>query len=79
MCQPDRHECNQYQMVRLYYAGAFGVLRVISVATDGLNTDFLRLEVKKPDGTQALVIAHASQCAFMFSITPRGDEREPVI
>ncbi|KAB2654268.1 MAG: hypothetical protein DVB32_09935 [Verrucomicrobia bacterium] len=65
--------------VGIHCAGAFGVLAVANVTAEEPDPDFICIYVKKEDGTQMRVVAHISQCAFMFSVIPKDGGKQPVI
>jgi len=70
-----RHSRKADEFIRIYYGGAFGMLRVIRISAEG--TDFLRIGVTAEDGSVHFIVAPVSQCSFMLSfVKPTADEPE---
>lgn len=67
------HRKKAGDVVRIFYGGVFGVMRVVRISPAG--DDFLSIATRSADGTQHEVVAPVSQCAFMFSVvTPAAGE-----
>jgi len=70
-----QHSRKPDELIRIYYGGAFGILRVIRISPE--RTDFLRIGVRAEDGTIHSIVAPVSQCSFMLSfVTPTAAEPE---
>jgi len=70
------HRKKAGEVVRIFYGGVFGILRVTRISPAG--DEFLSIATKADDGSAREIVAPVSQCAFMFSIvTPAaGDPPE---
>ena len=70
------HRKKTGEVVRIFFGGVFGVMRVVRISPAG--DDFLSIACRREDGSQHEIVAPVSQCAFMFSIlTPAaGDPPE---
>jgi hypothetical protein len=54
------------EVIRIFYAGSFGVLCAARVLPEG--GDFLRIEVRNDGNATHWIVAPVSQCSFMFSV-----------
>ena len=70
------HRKKAGEVVRIFYGGVFGIMRVTRISPAG--DEFLSIVTKREDGVQQEIVAPVAQCAFMFSIvTPAaGDPPE---
>ena len=70
------HRKKVEEVVRIFYGGVFGVMRVVRVSPAG--DEFLSISVRGDDGAVHEIVAPVAQCAFMFSVvTPDvGDPPE---
>ena len=70
------HRKKVEEVVRIFYGGVFGVMRVVRVSPAG--DEFLSISVRGDNGALNEIVAPVAQCAFMFSVvTPAvGDPSE---
>ena len=67
------HRKKAEEVVRIFYGGVFGVMRVVRISPAG--DQFLSISVKGDDGVPHEIVAPVAQCAFMFSVvTPAAGD-----
>ena len=73
------HHKNPREIVRIFYSGAFGMLRSVRISPEG--ADFVAVTVKDDAGAEHVIVASVSQCSFMFSVVvpTAGEPEEKVI
>lgn len=73
------HHKKPLEAVRIFYSGAFGMLRAVRISPEG--ADFIAITVREDTGTEHVIVAPVSQSSFMFSIVvpSAGEPEEKVI
>lgn len=67
------HRKQAEEVVRIFYGGVFGVMRVVRISPAG--DEFLSISVKGDHGAAHEIVAPVAQCAFMFSVvTPAAGD-----